>query len=97
MRERAEKILPDLVCALRGSTTEQVRASADRFATYYIIGKGAGQKRRFWMRELRGWITRDHGEGKLKVNGERKPRNAADALYARALAAEAEDKRKAAE
>lgn len=97
LAEQAEAILPDLVCSLRGSTLTQVRESAGRMAAYYIIGKGMGQKRRFWMRELRNWVVKDHGAGKLSGPKKREPRNAADALYARALAAEAEDKRLEAE
>jgi len=93
---RFDKIVPEMVAKLPGSTPEQLRASATRCATYFTIGKGMGARRAFWMRIFREWVSRDHGEGKLKVNGERKPRNAGEALYARALKT-LEEERKAAE
>jgi hypothetical protein len=96
LEQATPKVLPELAAKLKGATIEQVTASANRFCSYYVIGKGMGQKRRFWMRELRNWIVKDHGANKL-TNAAKGPRNAASALYARALAAEAEDKRLEAE
>ncbi len=50
---------------------------------HYVIGKGMGQKRRFWMRELRNWVTKDHGSNKL-TNGTKAPRNVGAMLTERA-------------
>jgi hypothetical protein len=93
--EQSERIHPELVRVLKGATLEGVQASANRFAAHYIIGPGMGQKRRFWMRELRRWVTRDHGEGTL--DRKRKPKNDHDARAARIARLTEEEKVKAAE
>lgn len=92
LAEQAEKILPELARKLRGANIPDLRASAERCVTYYTIGRGMGQRRRFWMKVLRGWIAKDHGENKLKR--EDRPRNASAALRERAdrLKREAEER-----
>jgi hypothetical protein len=90
-------VAPEMVKKLPGVTREQLTASANRFIGYYTIGKGMNQRRRFWMRELRNWIVKDHGAGKLAGPKRREPRNAADALYARAQATLAQERKAAAE
>ena len=90
-------VAPEMVKKLQGVTLEQLTESANRFVGYYTIGKGMGQKRRFWMRELRNWVVKDHGAGKLAGPKPRAPRNAADALYARAQATLAQERKAAAE
>lgn len=76
-------VIPALAKSLRGATLEQVTASANRFVSHYVIGKGMGQRRRFWMRELRNWVTKDHGSNKL-TNGTKEPRNCGSKLTERA-------------
>ena len=90
LAEQAEAILPDLVRGLRGATLEQVRESVGRCATHYILGRGMGQKRRFWMRIVRGWVTDDHGAGKLGTKA-KAPRNNSTALHERAERMRAEE------
>lgn len=68
---KAEKILPEMVTRLPGSTLEQLRASANRCVAHYTIGRGMGQKRRHWMKVLRGWVTKDHGDNNLKNGGKK--------------------------
>jgi hypothetical protein len=99
LEQATPKVLPELAAKLKGATLEQVTASANRFCSYYVIGKGMGQKRRFWMRELRNWVTKDHGSNKLS-NGEKPPRNVGAMLAERAerlAREEAERNAKAAE
>lgn len=71
LASRAEKILPEMVTRLPGSTLEQLRASANRCVAHYTIGRGMGQKRRHWMKVLRGWVTKDHGDNNLKNGGKK--------------------------
>ena len=93
---RFEKIIPEMVSHLAGSTAEQIRASANRCATYYTIGKGMGAKRSFWMRVVREWVSRDHGVGKLTGKRSEK-KGIATILAERVERMEAEEKRRAAE
>jgi len=83
LEQATPKVLPELAAKLRGATLEQVRLSAGRMVAHYVIGKGMGQKRRFWMRELRNWVTKDHGSNKL-TNGTKAPRNVGPMLTERA-------------
>jgi hypothetical protein len=83
LEQATPKVLPELAAKLRGSTLEQVSLSAGRMVAHYVIGKGMGQKRRFWMRELRNWVTKDHGSNKL-ANGTKAPRNVGAMLTERA-------------
>ena len=94
--EQSERIHDELARLLKGATLEGVQASANRFAAHYIIGPGMGQKRRFWMRELRRWIVKDHGAGKLGKSAPRRARNDEQARADRIARLEAEE-RKAAE
>jgi hypothetical protein len=89
-------VAPEMVKKLQGATLEQLTDSANRFVGYYTVGKGMGQRRRFWMRELRNWIVKDHGEGKLGKAAPRRARNDEQARADRIARLEAEE-RKAAE
>ena len=89
-------VAPEMVKKLQGATLENLLESANRFASHYTIGPGMGQKRRFWMRELRRWIVKDHGEGKLGKVAPRRARNDEQARADRIARLEAEE-RKAAE
>ena len=83
LEQATPKVLPALAAKLKGATLEQVSLSAGRMVAHYVIGKGMGQKRRFWMRELRNWVTKDHGSNKL-TNGTKAPRNVGAMLTERA-------------
>lgn len=89
-------VAPEMVKKLQGATLENLLDSANRFASHYTIGPGMGQKRRFWMRELRRWIVKDHGDGKLGKVAPRRARNDEQARADRIARLEAEE-RKAAE
>jgi hypothetical protein len=98
LEQATPKVLPELAAKLKGATLEQVSLSAGRMVAHYVIGKGMGQRRRFWMRELRDWVTKDHGSNKL-TNGAKPPRNVGAQWAERAarLRAEEEAKERAAE
>jgi hypothetical protein len=83
LEQATPRVLPELAAKLKGATLEQVSLSAGRMVAHYVIGKGMGQKRRFWMRELRNWVTKDHGSNKL-TNGTKAPRNVGAILTERA-------------
>jgi hypothetical protein len=86
-------VAPEMVKKLSGATRAQLTDSANRFIGYYTIGKGMNQRRRFWMRELRNWIVKDHGEGKLGKSAPRRARNDELARADRIARLEAEEKR----
>jgi hypothetical protein len=88
-------VAPEMVKKLQGATLENLTDSANRFIGYYTVGPGMGQKRRFWMRELRRWIVKDHGEGKLGKSAPRRARNDEQARADRIARLEAEEKRAA--
>lgn len=84
LAERAEhRVIPELAKKLKGATVEQVRDSVNRCVAHYTIGPGMGQRRRFWMRIVRGWVTKDHGDKNL-TRTEKQPRNVASQLRERA-------------
>ena len=84
LAERAEpRVIPELASKLPGATVEQVRDSVQRCVAHYTIGKGMGQRRRFWMRVVRQWVTKDHGDKNL-TRETKQPRNVASKLLERA-------------
>lgn len=64
--DRAQDIgvLDELSKALRASPAS-VRASAEEFAAYWMIGAGAGRKRPHWMAKLREHVRRSAERGQL--------------------------------
>lgn len=84
LAERAEPVvIPELAKKLKGATVEQVRDSVNRCVAHYTIGPGMGQRRRHWLRIVRGWVTKDHGDKNL-ARAEKQPRNVASQLRERA-------------
>lgn len=93
LAERAEPVVVPELAKKLGATVEQVRDSVNRCVSHYTIGRGMGQKRRFWMRIVRGWVTDDHGAGKLGTKAApRRARNDEQARADRIARLEAEEK-----
>lgn len=70
LHQRAEKIFPEMLEHMPGITMEQIRDGAREIVGYYTIGRGAGEKRRHWMKIMRESLRRKFETKRFKAPGE---------------------------
>jgi len=69
LHELADRFFPQMLEHMPGVAIEQLRDAARSYVTHFTVGRGMGEKRRHWMKCLRGNLHKAFEENKFRAPG----------------------------